>query len=68
MDDDNTYSVELFEEMSKIERGRVGVWPVGLVGALTVEKPLVKDGKVIGFNSAWHPERAYPIGENLIRI
>lgn len=50
MDDDNTYSTELFVEMSKIERGKVGVWPVGLVGAMNVEKPLVENGKVIGFN------------------
>lgn len=61
MDDDNSYSVELFEEMSKIERGRVGVWPVGLVGGLKVEKPIVEGGKVIGFNSVWHPERPFPI-------
>jgi galactosylgalactosylxylosylprotein 3-beta-glucuronosyltransferase 3 len=33
MDDDNSYSVELFEEMSKIKPGNVGVWGVGLVGA-----------------------------------
>jgi galactosylgalactosylxylosylprotein 3-beta-glucuronosyltransferase 3 len=32
MDDDNSYSVELFEEMSTIKRGKVGVWGVGLVG------------------------------------
>lgn len=50
MDDDNSYSVELFEEMSKIERLRVGVWPVGLVGALNVEKPIVENNKVVGFN------------------
>jgi galactosylgalactosylxylosylprotein 3-beta-glucuronosyltransferase 3 len=61
MDDDNTYSVELFEEMSKVERGRVGVWPVGLVGAMNVEKPLVENGKVVGFNSMWRPERPFPI-------
>lgn len=61
MDDDNSYSVELFEEMSKIEPGKVGVWSVGLVGALNVEKPLVKDDKVVGFNSMWRPERPFPI-------
>ncbi|KAK2586944.1 hypothetical protein KPH14_009872 [Odynerus spinipes] len=37
-DDDNTYSVKLFQEMEKIRR--VGVWPVGLVGGLMVEKPI----------------------------
>eukprot|EP00099_Drosophila_melanogaster_P026404 NP_726910.1 GlcAT-I [Drosophila melanogaster] len=63
MDDDNSYSTELFAEMSKIERGRVGVWPVGLVGGLMVERPLLtEDGtKVTGFNAAWRPERPFPI-------
>lgn len=61
MDDDNSYSVELFEEMSKIKRGSVGMWGVGLVGALNLEKPIVEDGKVIGFNSMWRPERPFPI-------
>lgn len=61
MDDDNSYSVELFEEMSKIKRGKVGVWSVGLVGALSVEKPIVERDKVVGFNSMWHPERPFPI-------
>lgn len=61
MDDDNTYSTELFEEMSKIEKSRAGIWPVGLVGALYVEKPIVENGKVVGFNSMWRPERPFPI-------
>uniref|UniRef100_A0A8W7PU80 Galactosylgalactosylxylosylprotein 3-beta-glucuronosyltransferase n=1 Tax=Anopheles coluzzii TaxID=1518534 RepID=A0A8W7PU80_ANOCL len=62
MDDDNTYSTELFEEMSTIERGKVGVWPVGLVGGLMVEKPVLnRDGLVLGFNSAWKPERPFPL-------
>ncbi|XP_046382457.1 galactosylgalactosylxylosylprotein 3-beta-glucuronosyltransferase I [Ischnura elegans] len=59
-DDDNTYSLEVFEEM-RSTRG-VSVWPVGLVGGLMVEKPLLdKDGHVKGFNSAWKPERPFPI-------
>lgn len=62
MDDDNTYSVELFEEMAKIQRGKVGVWPVGLVGGLMVEKPVMgEDNEIIGFNSAWRPERPFPV-------
>ncbi|EDS42141.1 galactosylgalactosylxylosylprotein 3-beta-glucuronosyltransferase I [Culex quinquefasciatus] len=62
MDDDNTYSSELFGEMSKIERNKVGVWPVGLVGGLMVEKPVLnRDGIVLGFNSAWRPERPFPL-------
>lgn len=40
----------------------VGVWPVGLVGGLLVEKPLINiKGKVIGWNSAWRPERPFPV-------
>ena len=63
MDDDNTYSTELFSEMMKIERGRVGIWPVGLVGGLMVEKPILNAAgtQVEGFNAAWHPERPFPI-------
>lgn len=29
----------------------VGVWPVGLVGGLMVEKPICADGKVTGFQA-----------------
>lgn len=58
MDDDNSYSVELFEEMSTIEPGKVGVWSVGLVGALNVEKPIVENNKVSDkykfFENVWH--------------
>ncbi|XP_011214792.1 galactosylgalactosylxylosylprotein 3-beta-glucuronosyltransferase I [Bactrocera dorsalis] len=63
MDDDNSYSVELFVEMTKIEPGRVGIWPVGLVGGLMVEKPILnaENTQVIGFNAAWRPERPFPI-------
>lgn len=53
MDDDNTYSFLLFEEMKKIEAEKVAVWPVGLVGGLLVEKPVLDkdDRRVMGFNS-----------------
>lgn len=58
-DDDNTYDVRLFDEMRFTER--VSIWPVGLAGNLKIEKPLVKNGHVIGFNSIWKPERPFPI-------
>lgn len=62
MDDDNTYSTELFEEMKLIKPGKVGVWPVGLVGGLLVEKPVLDDhNEVLGFNAAWRPERPFPL-------
>lgn len=42
---------------------KVGVWPVGLVGGMMVERPMVdSDGKhVTGFNSVWRPERPFPL-------
>lgn len=60
-DDDNSYSMEIFDEMRKIKK--VGVWPVGLVGGLMVEKPILNKTthKVAGFNSGWRPERPFPI-------
>ncbi len=56
MDDDNVYNIGLFKEMLKIERGRVG-----LVGTEGVEKPILENNKVVGFNSAWAPERPFPL-------
>lgn len=57
MDDDNTYSIKLFREVIKIsffynyfnycylfqiaKVKKVGVWPVGLVGGLNAEAPIV---------------------------
>ncbi|CAN7999672.1 unnamed protein product [Ixodes hexagonus] len=58
-DDDNTYDLRLFTEM-RDTRG-VSVWPVGLVGGLVVEKPLVRDGHVVGWNAAWKPHRPFPV-------
>lgn len=60
-DDDNTYSIKLFHEMEKIKK--VGVWPVGLVGGLMVERPICDNAtnKVIGFNAAWKPNRPFPL-------
>lgn len=59
-DDDNSYSLKIFQEMRHIKR--VGVWPVGLVGGLKVEKPIVNSaGIVTGFNAMWAPERPFAI-------
>lgn len=60
-DDDNTYSIQIFAEMSRIKK--VGVWPVGLVGGLMLEKPICDKAtkKVIGFNSLWKPGRPFPV-------
>ncbi|KAG9337979.1 hypothetical protein JZ751_027316 [Albula glossodonta] len=46
-DDDNTYSLELFDEMRSTRQ--VSVWPVGLVGGRRYERPLVEKGRVVGW-------------------
>lgn len=40
---------------------KVSVWPVGLVGGLLVERPVVKEGKVTSWNTVWKPDRPFPI-------
>ncbi|XP_017277125.1 galactosylgalactosylxylosylprotein 3-beta-glucuronosyltransferase 2 [Kryptolebias marmoratus] len=56
-DDDNTYSLELFDEMRSTRK--VSVWPVGFVGGRTYERPLVSGGKVVGWYTGWRPDRPF---------
>ncbi|XP_015251386.1 PREDICTED: galactosylgalactosylxylosylprotein 3-beta-glucuronosyltransferase 3 [Cyprinodon variegatus] len=58
-DDDNTYSLQLFEEMRNTQR--VSVWPVGLVGGMKFESPVVEGGKVVRFHTGWRPSRPFPM-------
>ncbi|XP_023322279.1 galactosylgalactosylxylosylprotein 3-beta-glucuronosyltransferase I isoform X2 [Eurytemora carolleeae] len=58
-DDDNTYSVDLFEEIRGTKR--VSVLPVGLVGGVKVEKPQVSGGKVVGWEVGWGNERPFAV-------
>ncbi|CAO4363698.1 unnamed protein product [Caenorhabditis nigoni] len=59
-DDDNTYDLRIFEEMRKVDNA--GVWPVGIVGGMFVETPVLADnGSIISFNSIWKPDRPFPI-------
>ncbi|KAL4639964.1 galactosylgalactosylxylosylprotein 3-beta-glucuronosyltransferase 2-like isoform X1 [Arapaima gigas] len=58
-DDDNTYSLELFEEMRWTRH--VSVWPVGLVGGRRYERPLVENGMVVGWYTGWGAGRLFPI-------
>jgi len=58
-DDDNTYSVDLFAEIRGTQR--VSVLPVGLVGGVMIEKPRLKDGKVVGWEVGWGPERPFAL-------
>eukprot|EP00057_Strongylocentrotus_purpuratus_P007011 XP_011661485.1 PREDICTED: galactosylgalactosylxylosylprotein 3-beta-glucuronosyltransferase 3 [Strongylocentrotus purpuratus] len=57
-DDDNTYSLQIFEEMRTTQK--VSVWPVGLVGGLRFERPLLNDaGKVSSWYTVWEPDRPF---------
>ncbi|KAE9415812.1 hypothetical protein Angca_008248 [Angiostrongylus cantonensis] len=59
-DDDNTYDLRLFNEIRSIDV--VGIWPVGIVGGLVAEWPILSEnGTVIGFNAVWKPDRQFPI-------
>ncbi|XP_026871249.1 galactosylgalactosylxylosylprotein 3-beta-glucuronosyltransferase 1 [Electrophorus electricus] len=59
-DDDNTYSLELFEEMRSTRK--VSVWPVAFVGGLRYESPKVnKMGKVYGWKTKFSPRRPFAI-------
>jgi len=59
-DDDNTYDLRLFEEM-RDTRG-VSVWPVGLVGHLRYERPIVSsEGRVTGWFTYWKPSRPFAL-------
>uniref|UniRef100_A0A8C9RGF0 Galactosylgalactosylxylosylprotein 3-beta-glucuronosyltransferase n=1 Tax=Scleropages formosus TaxID=113540 RepID=A0A8C9RGF0_SCLFO len=58
-DDDNTYSLQLFEEMRWTQR--VSVWPVGLVGGMRYERPIVEQGHVVRFHTGWRPSRPFPL-------
>ena len=60
MDDDNTYSLELFTEISSIKTA--GVWPVGITGGLKFEGPIeCEHGKVNAWHTAWKPDRPFPL-------
>ncbi|KAF7246916.1 Galactosylgalactosylxylosylprotein 3-beta-glucuronosyltransferase 2 [Varanus komodoensis] len=58
-DDDNTYSLELFQEMRTTRK--VSVWPVGLVGGRRYERPIVEKGKVVGWYTGWRAGRPFAI-------
>eukprot|EP00052_Salpingoeca_macrocollata_P012916 m.100871 g.100871 ORF g.100871 m.100871 type:complete len:227 (-) comp18691_c0_seq1:11-691(-) len=58
-DDDNTYTLEIFELMRQTEK--VSVWPVGLSGGVMYEGPKVENNVVTGFYVGWQPTRPFPI-------
>ncbi|KAL3987808.1 transcription elongation regulator 1 [Sarotherodon galilaeus] len=59
-DDDNTYRLELFEEMRSTQN--VSVCPVAFVSGLRYESPKVNaDGKVCGWKNVYDPHRPFAI-------
>ena len=40
---------------------KVSVWPVGLVGKLWYERPVVEDGRVVSWYTYWGHERPFPM-------
>ncbi|XP_067006042.2 galactosylgalactosylxylosylprotein 3-beta-glucuronosyltransferase P isoform X2 [Anabrus simplex] len=58
-DDDNTYDVQLFEEMRYTRR--VSMWPVGLCSKFGWSSPIVKEGCLVGFYDSWIGYRKYPV-------
>ncbi|XP_061433284.1 galactosylgalactosylxylosylprotein 3-beta-glucuronosyltransferase 1-like isoform X3 [Lethenteron reissneri] len=59
-DDDNTYSMDIFEEMRHTTN--VSVWPVAFVGGLRYESVVVgANGVVTGWKVAYGPTRSFAI-------
>uniref|UniRef100_A0A803JLB5 Galactosylgalactosylxylosylprotein 3-beta-glucuronosyltransferase n=1 Tax=Xenopus tropicalis TaxID=8364 RepID=A0A803JLB5_XENTR len=59
-DDDNTYNLEIFEEMRYTNK--VSVWPVGFAGGLRYESLVLNDaGKVKGWRVRYDPSRPFAI-------
>lgn len=61
MDDDNTYSLFLFETMRHVST--VGFWHVGLSGEVLHEGPICKAGtnRIVGFRGTWGRRRKFPV-------
>ncbi|KAL7643437.1 UNVERIFIED_CONTAM: hypothetical protein RMT77_005419 [Armadillidium vulgare] len=59
LDDDNTVSIRLFDEMRYTKK--VSMWPVGLVGYLPFTSPIIQEGKVTGFFDFWAGARKFQV-------
>ncbi|TRY65620.1 hypothetical protein DNTS_023806 [Danionella cerebrum] len=59
-DDDNTYSLEVFEEMRWTRKA--SIWPVAFVGGLRYEAPKINtEGKVFGWRAVFDPHRPFAV-------
>lgn len=57
-DDDNYYSLRLFKEIRKTKR--ISVFPVGHLSSDGIERPMIKNKRIIGWNSDWQ-SRKFPV-------
>ncbi|RZC38449.1 galactosylgalactosylxylosylprotein 3-beta-glucuronosyltransferase P [Asbolus verrucosus] len=58
-DDDNTYDLQLFDEIRYTKK--VSMFPVGLITKLGVSSPIVKNGVFSGFYDGWMAGRKFPV-------
>lgn len=60
-DDDNSYDVQVFEEMASTKK--VSVWPVGCLAKVGVSSPVVDNltGKVVGFHDPFMNRRRFAV-------
>jgi len=58
-DDDNTYDVRLFKQISRTRT--ISMFPVGFIGTQGVSTPIVKNGKAVGFSDDWFAQRKFPV-------
>lgn len=58
-DDDNTYDLEIFNQMRYTKK--VSMWPVGLVTKFGLSTPIVRNGSLSGFYDGWIGGRKYPV-------
>jgi len=57
-DDDNKYEPPLFDELRKVQR--IGILPVGRLGRWGIERPIVRDGRIVRWSADWK-RRKYPV-------
>ncbi|XP_012537719.2 LOW QUALITY PROTEIN: galactosylgalactosylxylosylprotein 3-beta-glucuronosyltransferase P [Monomorium pharaonis] len=58
-DDDNTYDIELFDEIRKTKT--VSMFPVGLCTKFGLSSPILKNSKFAGFYDGWVAGRKFPV-------
>ena len=58
-DDDNTYDIDLFQEIRATKK--FSVWPVGICGGLRWEGPICEEGRLKEWHTSWAKMRPFPI-------